>query len=1600
MSKIIYNQSFLFLVSFFFCFSKVCPTSLLIPDEHGWAYLIRVVNRTNFPGKLEFQGSGAGIDPFIIPAGQDLGDPINSTEETVGTFVAPVGALRKTRIWHGGSAITKEKDTRVDKLPTVCGAGIKDISQFDASKILMLQPMQDSAIAWLAQQDLTGVQNPKLNMTISFMVYVQDKGDVSLLFSEKESIGPDWVWKVSFSTESSGGVKILKNNAGVAQEVASVLSSGVPVARIIPGKFTRFWVSLRSNQIVVGQGEDGQNPLAVWEEEIASPRQIKRLGFSCSDSPISIARVMTAAGVFPAVLDSPIATLSADKLKSSEVVLREPGSGAFSFSRDSEPISLEFLSSSSKAEDKVRMDFVADSVEIKLVTKDGEKDTSKFNLKPNQENLWLSLKDEQLIFGSGPLSKDGFLSGIYLNQFLKDVDKVKFVSSPKNGALLFSRAKLSTTAWDSSFSEKLMFSGNVKIYQPFQYQFDQKGPSITGMDMIYKKSYILGKAPQQGAVYPFELVIESDATPVLDWHNKAVNVGKFFINVAAMTLRISEAAAYMQASKVTDEDTDEVKVDLKLTAKNVGISLGGGAMGAMAALLEAEADSGYRDEAAYGIVERASVVTGRTDSEKIKSLADVQTNFSILFEKIKGLNFRTKEDLDYAMQLYTDLLALIKDPGIISDDQRTKLVDDLSQIAVSAGVLYENPKMVAGKIIRIVIDALLNRALFDRSKLKHKKLSDNLNTILQGLFSKLLFEIGREKISIPNFAGNFLWTGKSFQDGGSIFLQAKGSSGLFVHLLRVADQNFESKIGQISWLEPGSRVYEIGLGIDRNTRSCIRVSRGGRSLQEVLSSKNSQVGMTNFSYKPFWVSFSNNTVSVGQGSWGDGKFLEWTDPYPASGKIIVGLSGQAGIIEATDIRVGPPVESFVSTLDGKIVKTIPEKTDDELDREKKIADKKASTGLSQITQDKSLELAKAKSPLEANLLNDTNQLVGYDQLGNLADELEFGPLFSELEYDKYKRDQKEQGIADKVIEKQSSNNSLKLTSDDAEARQAAADAADTRAARGSVQRAGGMFGAMQEFKTFGGDLKAAGKGLKNTGNAILNIGRKTSVATAKTADRIEEGSKKENEGSVMTGEDHADAAATRTSRLRQNQDRADSGQVVARPESITPPNRQDENDANSPKSKKEADSESEKKDSGSSAFWETSIGQDVRNAGKIGDAVVSGKFKKDIGTIPTKFVHEFDLKKSKEIQPDFVPRPQSGPIVGGAAESLTKDEESGPDHIDDWKKGTRSFDASMAIAKTKSDSLEAEKQLKKVSQDLDAEKTKLAGLPDGEEKVRVQKQVDDLTAKQTDAQSVSQRAKEVAEKTYYHGNATLVGKAREKYDQAKADLEKINQDKAVLEQKLLASPADKKLKDELDKLKSKATDAEKKVDKEKTSMDRQIDDIFDQYGSRVAAIGQNRREIDSLKEKVAKAKADLESGGGSDLAEKLAYARKELADAKDWSEKLSVYTDDDAALILKAKKLDDEDRDGLPHDQKLTPKEIKKIREAAEKARSNYEYVGRLKNPVANKISGIAANVGEGLGMAIVSGNQSEATPEEVAAQEAAKAQALQLGTQTNFSSN
>lgn len=1498
------------------CNAKLSGKSILIPDDHGWAYLVRVINKTNFPGRLEFHK--ASIGTFDIPAGGDLGDELHEKEETVGGFVAPVGAIRKTRIWDGGKAIAGPHDTKLNKLPTVFGAGIKEISQFDASKMLILRPMYEKAIAWFAQQSLTNRQRPTLNMTLSFVGYVRDKGELQVLFSEKETVGPDWVWKVAFSSSPTGMAKIFKNVDGKAQEVASASNVEFPEARLMPGTFTRFWVSLRGNQIVLGRGSDGKNPFLVWEE--TGPfRAVKRVGFSSADNPISIARISAMSGVHPEAVGSAMAVLRSGELSKNGVMLREPGSGALAFKVPDFAV-LEF-SSSAQPEKKVKLEVSANSAKIFDASKSGAGAAKTFFLRDSVDDFWLCFDRDRLIFGQGLPNKTGWLSGSVKNELFKDVDRIKFSVAPKAGAALFSKFRLGAKTWSGSRDGKPMFSGTVKIYQPYAFQFDQAGPVITGLDLIYKKKFLLGKAPQQGAIYPFAVTIDRDGTPSMEWYNKPVNVGKFLLNVTAMASRVSEAMAYKKAEAMTDVEADETKVDLKATAKNIAYALGGAGYGSAAALMEAEADVGFRGEEAYGYTEKAGMsMAKKTKMEQATKYAE---QFGLLLAKAKSLNLKSKKDLDYAFQLYSDALGLVKDSQVLSAGQRGELVSGLTTLVAAAGVIYENPKMIASKVARILLMALTNPFLIDRNNLKHKSYANSLNGALQRLFAKLFFDLGRKKLIVPKAGGKFLWTGKNFKNEGSIFFQAKGVGGLFVHMLGFPANAPDSKIGELSWLTPGSPVYEVGLGIERNSMSCIKVSHRGNPVKKMMARKNKQAAMSSFKFKPYWVSFSDGVVSVGQGAWGKGKILEWKDPYPAAGKFMLGLSGMTGAIEVRDVRVGPPVTKLTKAI-------IAGKTADEIERDKKIAETKAKSGLSELDQGKALKLEQAKSALDVSLLEDYDPFK-YDQLAMTNMQLQYNPLeFGELAIEQYQRAKKEhelvQEFASKKAEEKDDDAELERKKALQESRKASQKAAQARESRGAMQKleAEGMMGVqgeLMQWKGVAGDIKSAGKaakvGFKQAAKGVKNLGRKMAAVKAKLDTMLKRDAEKQIQASVDTGRSRAERAGAKAqksekmAKMQRGPDpekkQRDMSDAAADQTQRAEGRRRDDDDSGDPEGPRKADDDvaddqSRQKDGeeddwkqelkGIYEEWKTT-GEIGREIGQMQNIATSGKMVKSLKMAPAKALYEFSggkikLGKLKDADGD-APRPKR---------KFASDEPDDEPLFDRKIQPGRAYKAAMAVKQTQQDAAKAQGRMFSAQDDLVVAKNKLEALPDGPDKEIAQNQVDALSEQVDQAKQDFVKANEIAKNTYYHGNAQKVYGDRFKLSQAEEKLSKLE---AKLAEANLAGK--KKLQTEIDK-------QLKKVDEEREKYLDNVEGNFDQFDSVAGAIGRARRGSDEAADAIKKIQDELNDPNidrerKAELEAELEDNQNYLAERERFVKKLRRLGNDDGEMLLKVEKLDD-----------------------------------------------------------------------------------------------
>lgn len=1042
------------------------PSSLLMQDEHGWAYLVRVVNQTNFKATLSF---AKDLGSFEIGAGESLGET-TSAADMVGDFLAPVNAIKMTRIWQNNKDLTAGKDSKLNKRPKLSGAAIKEINNFDAGQLLMLQAMRNSAIAWLVQQDLTNPQKPVLDMTISFLAYVRDEGDVQIILSEQENVGSLWTWKIAFSSSPNGFARIFKKNKNQEQVVAEVANREFAQARLVPGKMNKLWVSFKGNRVILGSGIEGQNPFLTWED-VGNVKPMKRLGLSCGETPVTIARIATMSAIFPQAIGKPIAVLQANSLQNNELVLREPGLGGLIWNQN-DNFDLQFFSNTNP-EQKITLSVNENTATAKYFDSQGKAINHTFSINSTLKTFWLALENGQLLFGQGvpsveglmlfeqtPNNKDATLCKIIQANFLQHADKIKFSVTPTNGLYFFSKIKMSALTWQGSAKQQPLFNGKINIYQPYAYEISQDGPVINGKDLISGKTYLLGKAPQQGAIYPFELLMESDGEPKMKWHNKPINVGKFFMNIAATGLRIAEAQLYGKAEEMPNKDTSQMEEDLASTQTNIQFALAGGAVGAIASMMEAEADLGFRDGDAFGYTEQIKQSIASKDSDKKSQ--ELAEQVRLLLNKAAALDLKLKDDLDYAFQLYSDTLSSLKDFSILTDVQRQEIINQFKAIALSAILIYKNPRMVANKISRLFIAALTNPYFFNRNNIAHKVMSDSLNAAMQKVFARIFFELGRGKIYLPQTNGQFIWTGKKLQNEGSVFFRAKSAGGFLAQFIQAQGEATNAQLGEQTWLEPGSAAYEIGFGLEKNSMLCVKVSHLGKPVQKVISSKNPAVAISSLKSKPFWINFSSGTISVGQGDWGQGQILEWTDPYPQGAPFFIGFASINGIVELEDVRFGPPIHK----LNDQIIKG---KTDDEVAREKILLEETTKTGLTQIDLKNIDLLAKQKNPLEKDFLEDKDPLK-YDLLAITDSELKYGnPLeWSDLDMAQYKREEKEQAIIKQFYETKKADR----IDEDAELALKKSELAknqELRAdqqSRGATQKAdaAGIFGIKQELQ--------------------------------------------------------------------------------------------------------------------------------------------------------------------------------------------------------------------------------------------------------------------------------------------------------------------------------------------------------------------------------------------------------------------------------------------------------------------------------------------------------------------------------------------------------
>jgi hypothetical protein len=1037
---------------------------------------------------------------------------------------------------------------------------------------------------------------------------------------------------------------------------------------------------------------------------------------------------------------------------------------------------------------------------------------------------------------------------------------------------------------------------------------------------------------------------------------------------------------YGEADKASATKTSKEQEDLEKTGDAITFSLAGAAVGAMASMLENEADLGYKDANAFGYTEQVKqTLASKDDDKKTQDNAD---QLGLLLKKITDLDLKTQDDCDYAFQLYSDALGFVKDSSVLTDDERSQIVTGLKALASASMLIYKDPKIVLDKIARLFISALNNPFFLNRNNLAHKGFSDTLNGALQNTFAQIFFDLGQNKIYLPKTGGQFIWTGKSFVNEGSVYFTAKSSSGLLVHFLKVPEQMSDPQLGAGTWLEQGSSVYEIGLGVEKNSLSCVKVSHLGRPVTKVLSSNNPQAAMSGFKAKSFWVSFSQGTLSIGQGDWGKGGFLKWQDPYPQTGTFYVGLSPIDGPVELTDCRVSLPV----GKLDDK---TIAGKTADEAAREAKLASKKAESGLSDADNQAVDQLTQMQNPLDADAFTDDSNPLAGDQLEAASEEMEYNPLeFGALQMAQYKRDEKEQGVvqqfyADKQAAQKQKDTVTAAANQAAQTR--SKDAEQARSSRGQQERANaaGLSAVGMEYDQLKQGAGAVTSDVSNIKSELGvakkrvsgDFGRNLATANVEQEEEGEEEESEESEGYVDAQDKIIDRALTtqRQEGLKAKRDQAQASAQAAKKEA-------EGKTAQVAEKLETAQLEAKKPSSADAA-------SDAHTAASPSDTKPESTLQSDKSTDAQEFMRlqtKADDAASKsgdktaghntadKSAPDKVREEDS---TAAAEDQDTVEKAASPVAYEpadqSWKNRTLGVEGTLAVAQATKDASGEKKTHATLDKDLQVLKGKLE---QDENNADLKQQVEEQQAKVDAAKKEADRAADIAKRLRYTDDPATVGRERD-------DLTATEKELAKLQASKLAKPSP-----EIDE---QIADAQAKVEQEKESYYKKAEEALAPFASRASAIGAARMAADDAETELKKA---MQEGN----TEEIENLKQKIVAANQRAKNFAKYDDEDAKKVLRL--------DELQNKEKLTTAEQKELKKLdSEVPAIKDKYSGSL-GKAKSMAKGAGLNLLQGFVMGVVSGSGSQSNPDEQEATATAEAQAqdkLQaLGVATDLDRN
>lgn len=410
----------------------------------------------------------------------------------------------------------------------------QQLRRLDKGTVLSLTKMMSKGAAWINKP--LDIQN---KATITFLARAGDPGGIQAVFDAVQNVNPTWRVVIGGWNNTKSAILYGKRILAKAEGKYS------PLAKVEPGRFVPYWITIHEGFIMVGQGAPGKNVFLAGYVPQATP--IKYIGFSTGNGPVDYAEIQVAETLVPLAekyiynQDKSQFTIPASKTKKPvliKMLMRVLNEITFAFNVTAKK-DVELIFQNKKQENyKVIFGGEANS-EIIIAKNDvgvssfsiDELDFAKLDPEKSKR-YWVSLNGNLLLVGYGKIGNN-ILMAWQDKGYINDISQIGFIpaddhSQSISNLVLAPPVSLGTEKAQLIHRRRLRrikFVAAISIFNPIEYHLIQTGQYVTLKDMITGNIFPVVKTSKKQGKFPFMITIGPTGIPSVRLTEKAKNAG-------------------------------------------------------------------------------------------------------------------------------------------------------------------------------------------------------------------------------------------------------------------------------------------------------------------------------------------------------------------------------------------------------------------------------------------------------------------------------------------------------------------------------------------------------------------------------------------------------------------------------------------------------------------------------------------------------------------------------------------------------------------------------------------------------------------------------------------------------------------------------------------------------------------------------------------------------------------------------------------------------------------------------------------------------------------------------------------------------------------